>query len=436
MLIAIVSATSTALAPSPLNAGTSDLQFQANTYTTGNQWFGDVARGSDGRFVMTWASDGSSGSDSSQTSVQVRRWSASGLPEGDELQVNTYTTNQQFAPAVAIDGLGRFVVVWASLGSSGTDTSTWSIQGQRFSATGALEGPQFQVNSHTSGFQEIAEVSMGPGGEFVVTWQSSGSTGNDTAGYSVQARRFTDTGTPAGPDFQVNTYTFGDQGYPSVASGSDGRFILAWESSLSDGTDTSDSSVHARVFDSNGNPVTGQFQVNIVTSYDQGRPAVGVDPTGNFIVAWQSYASSGTDTSGRSIQARRYSPIGTPIGSEFQVNTYTNYDQISPAIAADGTGGFVITWLSEDSNSIRARRYRPDGTPDGADFQVNTYTFGFPARPSISSTPEGDFVIAFDSLGSGGDDDSSRSMQIRRFDALFRDGFESGNTDQWSDVVP
>ena len=45
---------------------------------------------------------------------------------------------------------GDFVVVWESNGSSGTDTSSWSIQGQRYASNGSTLGAQFQVNTYTT----------------------------------------------------------------------------------------------------------------------------------------------------------------------------------------------------------------------------------------------------------------------------------------------
>lgn len=51
---------------------------------------------------------------------------------GAQLQVNTYAMGQQRFPALAADGLGNFVVAWESFGSSGTDASAYSIQAQRY----------------------------------------------------------------------------------------------------------------------------------------------------------------------------------------------------------------------------------------------------------------------------------------------------------------
>jgi len=58
-------------------------------------------------------------------------WAQPPTSEGGEFQVNTYTTSYQENPAVALDAAGDFVVVWGSDGSSGTDSSSYSIQGQR-----------------------------------------------------------------------------------------------------------------------------------------------------------------------------------------------------------------------------------------------------------------------------------------------------------------
>jgi len=54
-------------------------------------------------------------------------------PESVQLQVNTYTAESQNLPSVVANVDGDFVIVWHSYGSSGTDTSGCSIQGQRYS---------------------------------------------------------------------------------------------------------------------------------------------------------------------------------------------------------------------------------------------------------------------------------------------------------------
>jgi hypothetical protein len=80
-----------------------------------------------------WESDGSSGSDTSSSSVQGQRYGPAGNPVESEFQINSYTTSFQGRPSVAIDGSGGFFVAWSSDGGSGPDTFDTSIQGQRFS---------------------------------------------------------------------------------------------------------------------------------------------------------------------------------------------------------------------------------------------------------------------------------------------------------------
>ena len=43
-------------------------------------------------------------------------------------------------------------------------------------------------------------------------------------------------GNPLGPEFRVNTFTTGNQVGPSVASQSSGNFVAVWASALQDGS--------------------------------------------------------------------------------------------------------------------------------------------------------------------------------------------------------
>ena len=62
----------------------------------------------------------------------MRAFDGAGAPRGDDFQVNTYTSSAQNAYAVAADGSGGFVVLWDSLGSTGTDREARSVQARRF----------------------------------------------------------------------------------------------------------------------------------------------------------------------------------------------------------------------------------------------------------------------------------------------------------------
>ncbi|MEO7793343.1 MAG: hypothetical protein ABIV06_01105, partial [Thermoanaerobaculia bacterium] len=165
-------------------------QFQVNTYTTSGQRYPAVAADSEGNFIVVWDSFGSSGGDTSSFSIQAQRYAANGAALGAQFQVNTYTTNAQRYPTVAVDGAGNFLVVWQSLGSNGTDSDSSSIRGRRFDANGTPVGGDAQVNVYTTNSQELPVVASTGAGDFVVVWQSLGSYGTDSSNSSVQARLF------------------------------------------------------------------------------------------------------------------------------------------------------------------------------------------------------------------------------------------------------
>ena len=160
-------------------------------------------------------------------------------------------------------------------------------------------------------------------------------------------------------------------------------------------------------------------------------------------MVWTSNGSGGTDTSSSSIQAQRFDQDGAPLGAQFQVNSYTTGYQANPAVAVDSRGNLVVVWQSggsggtdQDSLSLQGQRFDSLGDPLGGEFQVNSYTTSAQDRAAVATDALGDFVIGWQSDGSSGTDQDGRSIQAQRFDGLFRDGFESGDTARWSGVVP
>src|SRR5688572_19463686 len=79
-----------------------------------------------------------------------------------------------------------------------------------------------------------------------------------------------------------------------------------------------------------GSPLGNEFQVNTYTPGNQfkGNQTVATDADGDFVIAWSS--SNGQDGSGYGVFARRFSSAGAALASEFQVNTYTSDDQFVP----------------------------------------------------------------------------------------------------------
>jgi hypothetical protein len=349
-----------------------------------------------GGFVVVWQSYGPT-PDGSGTGVLGRRFDAASAPLGPQFLVNSYTTGSQFAPAIAGDASGRFTVSWTS-GSY----STIGAFVQPFDASGSPIGPEAQANTFTPGQQRATSVAMDAAGNFVVVWESATYAGptQDGDGPGIFAQRYDGTGTRVGGEFQVNTYTTGNQFSAAVAMDSSGGFVVAWTSGTyyNNAPDGSGYGVFARRFASTGTPLGGEFQVNTYTTGNQEQPAVAVAPDGTFVVVWESgdYYGPTQDGSRFGIFGRRFDATGTALGPDFQVNTYTTGSQADPALAMDAAGNFVVAWESDyySQNGIFAQHFT-GGLPDGPEFQVSTPTTAFPDAPAVAAGADGRFVFAW-----------------------------------------
>ena len=395
-------------------------EFQVNTYITNDQDFPFVATDADGNFAVVWHSRNQDGN---LLGVFARFYDPSGAPLGPtDVQVNTFTPNDQAMPRVAASASGEFVVVWTSFGQDG---DTGGVFARRFDATGNALGPEFPVNAYTTSLQSGAAVVMDAVGNFVVVWQGDGVGGN-----AVWARRYNAGGVPAGGEFRVNSYTSPNVGRPSVATDGGGGFIVTWQSFEQDPDGSS--GIYAQRYDALGGAAGPEFRVNSHTTGPQSQPSVASDADGRFVAVWSSY---GQDLSSYGIFGQRYDAAGTPLGAEFGANASVVNNQTRAQVARDPRGAFTVVWdsFSQDGNNygIFGRHFDAQGAPDGLDFLVNAHTTASQMRPAIAANERGDFVVAWQSDGQDG---AGNGVFARRFrsDLIFRDGFEDGTLDAWS----
>src|SRR5688572_3145245 len=103
-LASLGTAASTTYAQIPVGSN-----FQVNSYTTLDQYWHSMAAAAGGGFVVVWTSDRQL---DEYLDIFGQRFDADGVAVGSEFQVNTFTTESQSDPDVAVDGAGNFVVVW------------------------------------------------------------------------------------------------------------------------------------------------------------------------------------------------------------------------------------------------------------------------------------------------------------------------------------
>ncbi|HEY9646357.1 MAG TPA: Calx-beta domain-containing protein, partial [Chroococcidiopsis sp.] len=360
-----------------------------------------------GNFVVAWTD--TNALDTSGAGVYVRRFDSAGNALTAETPVNITTSgDQQHVNLGMKPGSGEFVVTWTSASQDGSGNGIFA---RLFNADGTPNGTtEIAVNTKTQGAQEFSTVAVASDGSFIVVWTSAtviDGLGNvvsgDGAGKGIFARRFNADGTPINAqEFQVNTTTASDQQQAIVAMDGTGNFIVVWASNDGNGT-----GIYARRYTAAG--VAGnEFQVNTFTAGNQSDPSIATDNNGNFFITW---TSENQDGNGTGIFAQRLAladiatnPNGvTTVGSEFQVNPATaagaTGNQAGSSVAADSTGGFVVTWQSPGDTSgtgVFFQRYTTAGeTLDNG--QINTFINGNQQFSSVDIRANGDIVTAWTS---------------------------------------
>jgi hypothetical protein len=179
--------------------------------------------------------------------------------------------------------------------------------------------------------------------------------------------------------------------FPLVAGLAGGGFVVIWIDQNGSGI-----GIYGQRYDANGMPVGDVFSVRTFTNTNQVAPAVAALTDGGFIVAWQSLDEDG---SGFGIYAQRYAADGGFVGPEFRVNTYTDNDQSQPAVAGLVDGGFVVSWTSkgqidnDETDALYGQRFRSSGRPVGGEFLIDEVYGSQPA--SILGLTDGKFVIVW-----------------------------------------
>ncbi|NUN69648.1 MAG: T9SS type A sorting domain-containing protein [Bacteroidetes bacterium] len=317
----------------------------------------------------------------------------------NESIVNTTLPFAQRDPHIAADAAGNYAVVWRSINQTDSN-SAGDIMLRFFGADGQPESGEIVVNTVTARDQDLPSVAMGPGGKVVVVWASH--TGNGDI-YDIKARRFS-ARMPAGNEWLVTTTTAHTQSHPAVAMDHTGRFVIAWDSWHQDG---SDRGVYARVFDSSGTPLTTEIAVNTTVQNSQAKPAIRFFPDGKFIIVWESWKQDQSEPPGYAVVARLFSSSGVPLTPEFMVNTYVGDYQWFADVETFSDGSFIIAWCSWEQDGfdggIYTQRYDAAGIKAGTETLVNQTTNEYQWLPRIVRWMDDSYAVLWSSWKQDGD---------------------------------
>ena len=406
-----VTVTDVAEGPAFTSLGKLGAETLVNTNTSGRQYTPSLAGLEGGGFVAVWTDlDSKTLGDTNAGAIKAQLYAADGTAVGSEFLINTFTPGNQIdATVTALKG-GGFAVTWSGPSNDGFD-----ILGQVFNASGGKVGSEFTVNPATPPYssQYAPTITGLSGGGFVVTWWDADSgTGGDSVD-SIKAQIYAADGSKVGSEFRVNTVTAGSQFEPSIASLSNGGFVVTWNSDEGTSGPTHDLAIKAQVYSATGVKVGGEFLVNTANGGTQQKAEVTGLPDGHFVVVWEDESGVGGDSSRSGIKAQLFEADGTKIGGEILVNTFTPDYQRLPKVAALANGDFVVTWnTANDGNgtSVSAQVFHADGSKFGTEFTANTSTTFTQQNPSVTGLANGTFAVAWQ------DDSASQLDYARSFD--------------------
>jgi len=260
-----------------------------------------VATLPDGGYVITWKLDFTERHypyTYYYSNIYAQRYYSSGIAYGSEFRVSGYRTHQ-CCQAIAALADGGYIISWL-----GETAYVSGLYAQRYTASGADYGSKFLV-SVDGVYSSIAALADGG---YLITYDEEGFPG---WGYHVYAQRYLSSGAIDGAKFRVNTDTSGSRGRPAIAVLADKGYVITW---MSNGQDGSGYGIYAQRYDAFGVAYGLEFQVNTYTIGDQRYPAIAALPDGGFIITWMS---DGQDGSGYGIYGQRFNSNGEKIGQVF-----------------------------------------------------------------------------------------------------------------------
>ena len=268
-------------------------------------------------------------------------------------QVNTRDSRSHEYPNIAILKDDGFVVSYSI--EDGWNTGIFA---QRYDINGNTIGKEVRVNTYIYDAQTNSEIAALNDGGYVITWQSfdqDDGEGQWTDG--IYAQRYNADDSKYGNEFQVNTYTDGDQSYPSISAFNDGGFVIAWRSE--DPLNSHNDKVYVKYYNADGS-VNGNELILINDTNPSSYLYVSALSDNNFILSLD-----GT-------YAQRYNADGSTYGDEFLISDGTQYPDISYGayhihtyVSTLADGGFIAAWAgSGDAGyQIYAQHFDQEGNP-------------------------------------------------------------------------
>ncbi|MCV6587304.1 MAG: cadherin-like domain-containing protein [Marinibacterium sp.] len=381
----------------PSVVGTLASEIVVNEQTDGRQFSTDVAVLENGDVAYVWLDD--TRDTGAVPAIMLRVLAADGTEIVSETDIRSDTSLHGNVPQVIALPDGGYAIAWSA--RTGIE---FDVKARIFNADHTARTDEFDLAVETNGDQKGPKLAPLETGGFVATWHSRDD-GNTTEGADVRARIWDADGNAVTGDFPVNTVSNGEQLQSSVAGLAGGGFVTAWIDSPGGSYD-----IELRIFDALGTEVVEGFTANQITDGRQAVPSVTALSDGGFVVVWETPETDPT-LGAEDVKARVFDADGQARGDEFFLASDRFGGEVDPAIAALSSGGFVAVWMQYDPasgiNRINAGLFDSQGNKTLSDFFVSGPTLDG-ARPSVSATADGGFVVSWTRANGRNDDVLSR----------------------------
>jgi hypothetical protein len=269
-------------------------------------------------------------------------------------------------PAVAWDGVSKYVVAWPDGRAGGSNEDIWA---RRVSQTFAPDSTELQITSDKASQHDPALAMSGS--NLLAAWT------NLRSGTSVFGQLLTSGASLAlsGSNFSIAS----TGGQPSIASNG-GDYAIAYSSSP---FSSANEAYLAALTTAGSSQFAPERMSN--SSNAQLSPTVAFDGT-NFLAVWEDFrhAANATDIFGT-----RIAPDGTILDPTGIAISTTPTGAVKPKVSFNGTSYLVVFFTD---SGLEARRVNPDGAPIGVDQSIPIASG--PATPSDAIASDGkNFIV-------------------------------------------
>ena len=324
--------------------------FRVNQMTVGNQQNAQVAVLSGGAAAFVWQ-----GGSTRHDQIWFRALNVNGtFANATEIRVNSHTNSPQTKPVIAALANDTYAVAWESMHQDGHFKGVFM---RIVGSAGQMVTEPVNVNQFNFNNQRTPAIAALSGGRFIVLWASESEglgTLTDDLRVNIYARIYDNSGAPITDEFRINGTGNVICANPAVTPLANGGFLVAWSqrSARPDGWD-----VFTRSFDANRVAVAAPSRLNSYTYGDQFGPRVA--SAGDVQVAL--WTSLGQDGIGKGVIGR-FLLGGVPEGEDFTNTIAIASDQMHPVVASDSGDRLLTVWTSYQAPAgsgfnVYAQRY-------------------------------------------------------------------------------